>query len=123
VARILLIDDDPGVREVCREILELADHTVDLAADGAVGLSMFATEPYDVVLCDIFMPNKDGIETISELVKNYVAVTVVAMSGGAAGMDFLSSARKFGAISELRKPFTAEQLLEAVRSAVESGRT
>lgn len=122
MARVLVIDDDPGIRDVCREILELSGYSVDVASDGAIGLKMFAADPYNVVLCDIFMPNKDGIETISELVKNYVAVSVIAMSGGAAGMDFLSSARKFGAVNELPKPFTAAQLLEVVGAAVDSGR-
>ncbi len=123
MARVLVIDDDPGIRDVCREILEQAGYSVDVAPDGAVGLKMFASAPYQVVLCDIFMPNMDGIETISELVRTYVAVTVVAMSGGAVGLpDYLSSARKFGAVSELPKPFTASELLDAVGSAIESGR-
>lgn len=90
MARVLVIDDDPGIRDVCREILEQAGYSVDVAPDGAVGLKMFASAPYQVVLCDIFMPNMDGIETISELVRTYVAVTVVAMSGGAVGLpDYL----------------------------------
>ncbi|MBK6315232.1 MAG: response regulator [Blastocatellia bacterium] len=123
MARVLVIDDDPGIRDVCREILEQAGYSVDDAPDGAVGLKMFALAPYQVVLCDIFMPNMDGIETISELVRTYVAVSVVAMSGGAVGLpDYLSSARKFGAVSELPKPFTAGELLDAVGSAIESGR-
>lgn len=123
MARILVIDDDAGIREVCREILELEGHSVDVAQDGAIGLRMFADDPYPVVLCDIFMPNKDGIETITELVKNYVAVTVVAMSGGAVGMmDYLASARKFGAVAELPKPFNADDLLRVVGAAIESGR-
>jgi DNA-binding NtrC family response regulator len=124
MARVLVIDDDPGIRDVCREILELAGHTVDVAPDGAVGLKMFAAAPYQVVLCDIFMPNKDGIETITELVRTYVAVSVVAMSGGAVGLpDYLASARKFGAVNELPKPFSAEELLDVVAAAVDSGKS
>lgn len=123
MTRVLVIDDDPGIRDVCREILEQGGYVVDVAPDGAVGLRMFAAAPYQVVLCDIFMPNKDGIETISELVRTYVSVSVVAMSGGAVGLpDYLSSARKFGAVSELAKPFSAGELLEAVGAAVEAGR-
>lgn len=123
MARVLVIDDDPGIRDVCREILEQAGHVVDVAPDGVVGLTMFAAAPYQVVLCDIFMPNKDGIETITELVRTYVAVSVVAMSGGAVGLpDYLSSARKFGAVSELPKPFSAGELLDAVAAAADAGR-
>lgn len=123
MARVLVIDDDPGIRDVCREILEQAGHVVDVAPDGAVGLTMFAAAPYQVVLCDIFMPNKDGIETITELVRTYVAVSVVAMSGGAVGLpDYLSSARKFGAVSELPKPFSAGELLDALAAAADAGR-
>jgi len=120
--RVLIVDDDWRIREICREVLEPEGYEVGEAPDGVVALKMFEQTPYDVVLCDIYMPNMDGIETIHELVEHYVAVKVVAMSGGAAGLpDYLNSAKVFGAVSVLSKPFSAGQLLDAVAVALDPG--
>lgn len=118
---ILIIDDDEQVRQVCRAVLEGVGYDVAEAPDGAVGLEMFDRKPCEIVLCDIYMPNKDGIETIQELSKNYFDVKIIAMSGGAPGLpDYLPSARLFGALDVLRKPFTPEELLSTVRNVLDS---
>lgn len=118
--RVLVIDDDAQVRDVCRRILASVGFDVDVASDGVKGLRAFHERPFDVVLCDIFMPNKDGIETIQELARTYFDVKVVAMSGGAVGLpDYLPSARVFGASEVLRKPFSPDDLVDAVRRVVD----
>jgi DNA-binding response OmpR family regulator len=118
--RVLIIDDDAQVRQVCRAVLEQDGFEVDDAADGVTGLAKFDSRPADIVLCDIFMPNKDGIETIQELTRTYFDVKVLAISGGAPGLpDYLPSARVFGAASVLQKPFTPAELLAAVRGVLD----
>lgn len=117
---ILIIDDDDQVREVCRAVLEREGFAVDDAPDGVIGLEKFDERPSDLVLCDIFMPNKDGIETIQELVQTYFDVKVIAMSGGAPGLpDYLPSARLFGAAFVLHKPFTPTELVGAIRGVLD----
>ena len=118
---ILIIDDDEQIRRICRTVLELEGYEVADAPDGVIGLEKFDERPSDIVLCDIFMPNKDGIETIQELTQTYFDVKVIAMSGGAPGLpDYLPSARLFGAADVLRKPFTPTELLTAVRGVLDS---
>src|SRR5215471_13095472 len=82
MARILVIDDDSLVRATARAILESAGHAVTSAADGNLGLNQCIKEPFDLVLCDIFMPNKDGIETIRQLRRSCPGLPIIAMSGG-----------------------------------------
>jgi DNA-binding NtrC family response regulator len=117
--RVLVIDDDEQVRSLCRAVLSEGGFDVTDAADGATGIEAFDACPFDLVLCDIFMPNKDGIETIQELTRTYFDVKVIAMSGGATGLpDYLPSARIFGAAEVLRKPFGAGELLDTVNGAL-----
>jgi CheY-like chemotaxis protein len=66
MARILVIEDDELVRSTIKRILEPAGHAVSTAVDGDDGIRQFRAEPADLVLCDIFMPNKTGIATLKE---------------------------------------------------------
>ena len=119
MARILIIDDNEHLRAFCREVLESEGHLVDDAPDGDVGVQMFNEHPSDLVLCDIFMPNKDGIETIQELTAQYFGVKIIAISGGASHLpDFLPFARRLGAVSALAKPFGYNDLLAAIQGAL-----
>jgi DNA-binding response OmpR family regulator len=116
---VLVIDDDEQLRGLCRSVLEQSGFLVEDAPDGAAGLVKFDARPADVVLCDIYMPNKDGIETIQELTKAYFDVKVIAISGGAPGLpDYLMSARLLGAAGVLRKPFTPTELLDTVHEVL-----
>jgi two-component system chemotaxis response regulator CheY len=118
--RVLVIEDDCLTRELICRILEHAGFDVDIAADGAAGLHRFRAHPADVVICDIFMPEKDGLETIKELRREYHQVQIVALSGGAAGgmFDMLAVARKLGATATVSKPIDFEELLAAVCEAL-----
>ena len=88
---------------------------------GLLGLELQRREPADIVITDIFMPFKDGIETIVELREQFPDTRIIAMSGGGQHLkkhDYLWAAQEFGAVTTLHKPFDAEQLLEAVRKII-----
>ena len=116
MARILVIEDNMDVRSVIRQFLELAGHRVMVAANGLEGLKLFRQKPFDLIITDLIMPIKDGIETIMELRSEFPDVKTIAISGGGlVGPDtYLQLAESFGAACLLRKPFKKEELLKAV---------
>lgn len=121
--RVLVIEDNPDLREFMKLALDGAGYEVSVAADGREGLAQQHQCRAQVVLTDIFMPFKDGIETITELREHYPATRIIAMSGGGDLLkkaDYLWAAREFGAVRSLEKPFGADELLEAVRQVSES---
>jgi DNA-binding NtrC family response regulator len=124
MAHILLIDDDSKIRTYLRIVLEGAGHRVDEAADGEKGLRAYQQAPADLVLCDILMPNKEGLETIMELRALHPQVPIIAMSGGLrmTGVSFLPLAMAFGAACVLNKPFNIETVLTLVQSCLEDPR-
>jgi len=117
MALILLIDDDSKIREVLQQILEHAGHEVMEASDGKEGLSLYRKRPPDLVVTDIVMPKKDGLETITDLRIEFPGSKIIAISGGGR-LDpklYLELAEGFGADHLLTKPFGHEELLEAVQ--------
>jgi CheY-like chemotaxis protein len=116
VAKILIIDDDPAMRDVLRRALERDGHHVVTARDGGEGLMIYRSAPCDVVVTDLYMPVKDGIETIQEMRAEFPGARIIAMSGGAATGDMgpLMDARLLGADIALPKPFALEALSRAV---------
>jgi len=120
MAHILLIDDDNLLRGLLRINLEEAGYTVTEARDGKEGLALQAQSPADLVLTDLIMPEKEGVETIIELRKKHPKVKIIAMSGGGRGSatDYLQTARKLGAARTLCKPFTDEELLAAIQEVL-----
>ena len=122
LARILVADDEAEIRVALRLVLEAAGHDVLEASDGAVALKAFAATPTDLVLCDLFMPTKDGLETIVELVRRFPDAKIIAMSGGGATglVGLLPAARRLGAAAVIHKPFRAAELLEVIRGVLET---
>jgi len=122
MARILIVDDDEQIRKLTTAVLERAGYETDSAADGAQALLAYRTEPAAVVLCDLYMPGKDGLETIRELRQEFPDVRIVAMTGGGtvAGGPALRFARNLGARALLSKPFTPEDLLLAVQRVIDA---
>ncbi|MFL5341178.1 MAG: response regulator [Gemmataceae bacterium] len=123
MAFILVIDDDPNVRNVIRAHLEPAGHQVRDAGDGIKGLQAFIDERPDLVLCDLFMPEKCGTQTIRDMLRRDPCVPVIAISGGASwdhssSRLYLSAAECLGTFAVLPKPFTAAALLAAVRDGL-----
>jgi DNA-binding response OmpR family regulator len=116
--RILIIDDEHQVRRWLRTGLESAGYDVEDAPDGVKGLTAFKQRPADLVLTDIYMPEKEGLETIRELRRQNPELKIIAMSGGGIAGDFLPYAKKLGAVKTIEKPFDTELLLETVREVL-----
>lgn len=112
----LVIDDDTQVRELVCVMLKRAGYDIVSAKDGREGLGACKAQKPDVVITDIFMPHQDGIDVLREIKSLPAPPRVVVISGGSPRMqlDFLDIAQKLGADSILHKPFTRDQLLEAV---------
>jgi CheY-like chemotaxis protein len=113
MAHILVIDDHTAVRTTMRRALELDGHQVTEAADGVEGLRRFHERPVDLVVTDILMPNREGIETIIELRRTNPALPILAVSGGSLTSDrdgILVSANLLGASRVLAKPFSLGEL-------------
>jgi CheY-like chemotaxis protein len=127
LARILVIDDDRDVRALILYELKAAGHEVRVASDGAEGLAMQRAAPADVVVTDIYMPEKEGIETIRELKEQFPAVKIIAISGGgrlrAGARAFTTQeigvvAGHLGVAAVLQKPFETQDLLQSIASAL-----
>ncbi len=107
IATVLVVDDDCLVRDAARIILENNGYAVSEAPEGETALASLAANRADIVLLDILMPRKEGLETLIELKRRFPDVTVYAMSASGArkGHDFLSIAAKFGAHGYCRSHF------------------
>ncbi len=115
--RILVIDDDVQVRQMLKQILERAGYEVVDATDGAEGIKLYRDEPTDLIITDIIMPEKEGIETIMELKRDFPDVKIIAISGGGR-VDpghYLEIARRLGVDRTFTKPFDRAELLEAIQ--------
>lgn len=118
--RILVIDDEELVRLLVQEALESEGYEVSSAANGVEGLKQHARLPFDLIITDIVMPDKDGLETIMEIRQCSPDTPIIAMSGGGnwlAPGKCLDLSKKLGAYKALRKPVTPETLLQVVEEA------
>jgi DNA-binding response OmpR family regulator len=115
--RILVIDDDDGIRAIVQLFLERKGYEVVCAADGEEGIRIFERASPQLIITDIIMPNKEGIGTIMQIRSRDSMIPIIAISGGARtdNIDFLQMARKLGANESLAKPFTPQELVAAVR--------
>ena len=120
MAKILIIDDNEEIRSLLRQVFQATGHEVAQAADGDEGLRSCRAQRMDVVITDIVMPNKEGLETIMELRREFPGVKIVAMSGGARSMamNFLPTAKKLGADFTIAKPFAVAEMLALVDEAL-----
>jgi DNA-binding response OmpR family regulator len=118
--RILVIDDDDQVRETISELLKVVGYVVEDAPNGAVGSRLYRDNPFDLVITDIFMPDKEGLETILELRRDFPSVKIIAMSGGGTDgiLGYLPAAEKFGAVRTFIKPFELRELLTTVEELI-----
>ena len=114
MATILFIDDDDQVRMLFQIALEGAGYRVLIAESGPHGLRLLEHQEVDLVLVDIFMPSMDGLEVIQLLHKTRPACKIIAMSGGSGEWDYLDTAKHLGANDTLKKPFSLQELLDAV---------
>jgi len=117
MSKILVIDDELQAREMIREMLIREGHTVALAADGAEGLRIYKCQNPDLVVTDLIMPDKEGIETILEIRNISTDVKIIAISGGGRydPKDSLEMAENLGADRVFRKPFERRVFIAAVK--------
>jgi len=113
---ILVIDDNDQFRSMISEMLDVDGYQVLTAANGNQALELLDEARVDLVITDILMPEKGGVETIIELTRKYPALPIIAMSGGGrtGNMDFLEIARKAGVRATLNKPIELDTLLDTV---------
>lgn len=115
--KILVIDDDFQFNQMVCMLLRHSGHNVIQASNGDEGIKLFALEHPELVITDLYMPEKEGLETIIELRKLDKNVRILAISGGSPHLDasdMFAVAKEFGADAVLRKPFDAEALSDMV---------
>ena len=118
MARILIIDDDDQFRAMLRTMLEKAGYNdIEEAANGSIGVKLIRQHPFDLVITDIIMPDKEGIEMITELSRDYPGIKIIAMSGGGKidPQGYLEMAKHLGASRTLAKPFKHADIIDAVQ--------
>ena len=117
IPRVLVVDDSADIRGMLQAQLEMEGFEVATAPDGARALALLGRQRTDLIITDLFMPDKDGIETILGIREKYPAVQIVAMSGwdSRQGSDYLKVAREIGAVRTVKKPFELTDIVKIVR--------
>jgi len=119
MARIMVIDDDADLRSLLQYVLSSAGHEVLTAGDGLEALNLQRTNPVQLIITDMFMPEHEGIETILEFRRDFPDVGIIAMSGASEqAFEMLSVARRMGAAQVLEKPFSTPELLSAIEGVL-----
>ena len=126
MARILVVDDDEVIRASIARMLTREGHEVGVAKDGKDGCLQCYRTQFDLVICDLFMPDKDGIETIRELRASALKIPIICITGGGSYRDVTGvdsgdlsrMIRAFGATQTIAKPFKAGELLAAVQACL-----
>ena len=121
--RILIVDDEPHILLMLKKMLEPSGYEIDLAANGNEGVELFRKSEADLVITDIIMPEKEGLETIREMRRIKPDLKIIAMSGGGkvSADNYLEIARIFGASKIIAKPFTKKEMVTAVKELMEGG--
>ena len=117
MANILIVDDNDRFLEMLRCFLENKAHEVSSATDGSTALDIFNEKEFDLVICDLIMPKKDGMELVMEIKQASPDTKIIAMSAGSnclPGSTYLEVSKCLGADYVLDKPFRNRELLEAV---------
>ena len=122
MALILIIDDEPQIRSMLKLMLERDGYEVAEAPDGIEGIRVFRQNPAELIITDLIMPNKDGIGLIIDLKKEFPNVKIIAMSGGGLNKPegYLKGAKKLGAACTLTKPIDRDEMLRAIKEALQS---
>ncbi len=102
--------------------MEFNGYEVEEASDGKIAMRLYQKESADLIITDIIMPDKEGLETIVELHRNFPEVKIIAMSGGGCGKakDYLYLAKSFGAQRTFTKPFKIDEMLKAVEELIDN---
>ncbi len=119
--RILVIDDNTTTRFILSKALTAEGYDVAIASNGDEGLKLFYENPAKLVITDIMMPEKNGVEVIIKLKEDFPDIRIIAISGGTPekGNDLLRMTKILGAKSTIKKPLEKETLLKAVKDALQ----
>ncbi len=117
---ILIVDDNEQVCGVLREAFEIAEYHVTVAHDGLQGTHCYRENPTDLVILDILMPEKEGLETLIELRRDFPTIKIIAISGGSerAHVNLLDLAKRLGALHTVKKPFEMQALIDLAASVL-----
>ena len=118
--KILVIDDEMQLCKLMKELLEQQSYSVRIALNGNEGLKHLEGETPDLVITDLFMPEKEGFETITSIRQRYPQLKIIAISGGGktGSVELLTLAQRMGAQMTLMKPFSRSELLLAVQEVI-----
>lgn len=121
MSKILVLDDEPSILLMIRKMLEKAGYEVIVASNGRDGMKLFEREKPDMVITDIIMPEKEGLETIFELRRMHPDLKIIAISGGGriSPDGYLPGAKLLGANMVFQKPLVQKEFLNAVASLLE----
>ncbi|MCM3870341.1 MAG: response regulator [Pyrinomonadaceae bacterium] len=121
MARILIVDDDDQFRTMLTAVLVRAGYEVQEATDGGQAIKLYGASPTDLVITDLVMPGKEGLEMIVEFKQLYPEAKLIAISGGGRGgsQDYLTMAKAFGAQRVLAKPFSNREILELISQVLQ----
>jgi len=120
MAKILIIDDDPSILTMLKRMLEKAGYEVDIASNGSEGLKKIESSPPDLLVTDIVMPEKEGLELISYLRGKIPGLKIVAISGGGRFHyeGYLTSAKLLGADLTFQKPLAHKEFVQAISDLI-----
>jgi CheY-like chemotaxis protein len=130
---ILIVDDEPDVRDALKRVLALAGYSVRTAGDALDAIRELERDPADLVITDIIMPKMDGVQAIDVICKAFPTTRIIAISGGGnfgisaykptaiTTTAYLASAQNAGAHLVLTKPFEADELIRAVEKVLGVG--
>ena len=121
MASILLVDDDDQFRTMLSEVLTRAGYQVQEASDGRQAITLYASQPTDLVVTDLVMPEKEGLEMIVEFKRLYPEGRIIAISGGGrcGSEENMKMAKALGAQRVLAKPFLHQEILDAVSQVLQ----
>jgi DNA-binding response OmpR family regulator len=121
MAKILVLDDEPSILLMIRKMLEKAGYEVSTASNGKEGMKLFEQEKPELVITDIIMPEKEGLETIFELRRMHPELKIIAISGGGriSPDGYLPGAKLLGANMVFQKPLVPKEFLAAVASLLD----
>lgn len=118
--RIMVVDDDAGIRRTLQILLTKAGYEVIQARDGSEAVRLWRDHGGDLVITDLHMPEKDGIQTIIELLTHTPGIRIIAMSGGGQTkrLDLLGNMTLLGSVHTIEKPFTLAEMMSVVSRAL-----
>lgn len=117
MSKILIIDDEPGIRTVLSDIIRDENHQVLTAGDGFEGLTILKEKAVDLVILDVWLPNMGGIDVLKEIKKEYPSIEVIMISGHA-NIDIAVKAVKLGAYDFLEKPLSLDKIINLIKNAL-----